>query len=58
MSAYTKVVVKEVKGYPGFTDAQAGTFARMIQDFFSEPGVEEDYQRWLAEYQKKEAAAV
>lgn len=57
MSPYNKVVVKTVNGHPGFTDAQAGTFGRMIRDFFQEPGVEEDFQRWLIEYRAKQEAA-
>lgn len=34
---------------PAFTNQEAATLARMMMAFFQEPGVEEDYQKWLKE---------
>lgn len=38
---------------PVFSQNEASTFARMLMAYFQEPGVEEDYQKWLKERQSK-----
>lgn len=43
----------ECAAIPVFSQNEASTFARMLMAYFQEPGVEEDYQKWLKERQSK-----